>query len=299
MNTVLKTENLTKRFKEKTAVNQVNMTINKGEIYGFVGKNGAGKTTFMRMVLGMAFPNNGSISLFDGMPLDKARKKIGSLIEAPALYKNCTAYENLSRFAILFGGSRNEVKEILSFVGLDNTGSKNCGQFSLGMKQRLGIAIAMLGNPEFLVLDEPINGLDPEGIAEVRDIILKLNKEKNITFLISSHLLEELSKITTKYGFIKDGSLIEEITPQNLYNKCSKKLRFAVDNVPKAVEVLGRVVPKQDIIAENGYINLQTAFERSAELNKLLCSNDVAVSEIIVQTKNLENYFLERIGDIR
>ena len=191
------------------AVNNVNMTIHKGDIYGFIGKNGAGKTTFKRLVLGTAFLTKGEIKLFGGEPFDKARRKIGSLIEAPGLYKNCTAYENLKQFSLIYGGTDAEIKEILSLVGLAATGNKKAGKFSLGMRQRLGIAIALLGNPEFLVLDEPVNGLDPAGMKEVRDLILKLNHEKNITILISSHLLDELSKIVTRYGSINDGMLIE------------------------------------------------------------------------------------------
>lgn len=204
METILQTTNLSRQFGKKMAVNNVNMTIHKGDIYGFIGKNGAGKTTFMRLVLGTAFPSKGEIKLFDGEPFDKARRKIGSLIEAPGLYKNCTAYENLKQFSLIYGGTDAEIKEILSLVGLADTGNKKAGKFSLGMRQRLGIAIALLGNPEFLVLDEPVNGLDPAGMKEVRDLILKLNHIKNITILISSHLLDELSKIVTRYGIIND-----------------------------------------------------------------------------------------------
>ena len=177
METVLRTTGLTKRFKEKVAVNKVNMTIEKGEIYGFIGKNGAGKTTMMKLILGLCFADEGKIELFDGQQLDKMRRRIGSLIEAPGLYKNCTAYENMKRFSLLSGGTDKEIKEYLYLVGLGNTGNKRAGEFSLGMKQRLGIAIALLGKPEFLVLDEPINGLDPEGIKEIRDIILMLHRE--------------------------------------------------------------------------------------------------------------------------
>lgn len=173
METILQTTNLSRQFGKKMAVNNVNMTIHKGDIYGFIGKNGAGKTTFMRLVLGTAFPSKGEIKLFDGEPFDKARRKIGSLIEAPGLYKNCTAYENLKQFSLIYGGTDAEIKEILFLVGLADTGNKKAGKFSLGMRQRLGIAIALLGNPEFLVLDEPVNGLDPAGMKEVRDLIFK------------------------------------------------------------------------------------------------------------------------------
>ena len=169
MSTVLKTYNLNKKYGSKLVSNNISLTINRGDIYGFVGKNGAGKTTLMRQVLGMAFPTDGIIQLFDGEPLDLARRKIGSLIEAPGVYKKCSAYENMKRFAFLCNSSDKQIKDILDYVGLGNTGNKTAGQFSLGMRQRLGIAIALLGNPEFLILDEPINGLDPTGIIEIRD----------------------------------------------------------------------------------------------------------------------------------
>ena len=210
MEYVLRTQNLTKQFGEKTAVKNVSMQIKKGEIYGFIGKNGAGKTTLMRLVLGAAMPTGGSIELFGGEEsVNETRHRIGALLEYPCIYKNCTALENLRRFAILTGADTDELEDILDLVGLKGVGRKKAGQFSLGMKQRLAIGIALLGHPEFLVLDEPINGLDPAGIKEIRDVILALNQKKGVTFLVSSHLLDELSKIVTTYGIIKDGVLIE------------------------------------------------------------------------------------------
>ena len=194
MDYVLRTQCLTKQFGEKTAVKNVSMQIKKGEIYGFIGKNGAGKTTLMRLILGAAMPTGGSIELFGGKENEnEARHRIGALLEYPCIYKNCTALENLRRFAILTGADADELEDILELVGLKGVGRKKAGQFSLGMKQRLAIGIALLGHPEFLVLDEPINGLDPAGIKEIRDVILTLNQKKGVTFLVSSHLLDELS----------------------------------------------------------------------------------------------------------
>ena len=172
---VIETKKLTKKFPNKIAVNQVDIHVEQGDIYGLIGKNGAGKTTSMRMILGTLFPTSGEILLFGNSNLSLERRKIGSLIEAPGLYKNCSAYENMKRFSILYGGTDQDIKEILEFVGLGNVGKKKAGHFSLGMKQRLGIALALLGNPELLILDEPINGLDPAGIKEIRDLIIKLN----------------------------------------------------------------------------------------------------------------------------
>ena len=193
---VIVTNNLTKVYGKKTVLDHVSLHVARGDIYGFIGKNGAGKTTLMKLLLGLAHPTNGTIKLFGTDKLNEARHRIGVLIEAPAFYANCTAHENMVRFGMLTGASQDEITEILQFVGLGDVGKKKAGKFSLGMKQRLGIAIAMLGQPELLVLDEPINGLDPEGIKEIRDLLLRLNREKGVTIFVSSHLLDELAKIT-------------------------------------------------------------------------------------------------------
>lgn len=296
MGFVLKTTGLTKKFGSKIAVNDVNMTIEKGDIYGFIGKNGSGKTTLMRMVLGAAFPNSGSISLFEGEDPSKAKRRIGALIEAPGIYKSCTAMENMKRFSILFGGTDEDIKGILDFVGLGNTGRKKAGKFSLGMKQRLGIAIALLGQPEFLILDEPVNGLDPTGMKEIRDLILKLNREKGITVLISSHLLDELSKVVTKYGLINDGKLIEEISAKELVEKCKNKLKIVVDNPKKAYDILSQSIDKSMIEITENAVFLYTNLNDGAKINQLLSKNDVLVSGIELQSDGLENYFMERIG---
>lgn len=296
MSAVLQTTGLYKKYGDKVVTDNISLTINKGDIYGFVGKNGAGKTTFMRQVLGMAFPNGGEIKLFDGMPLEQARKKIGSLIEAPAVYKKCSAYENMKRFAIITNSKEAEIKGILNFVGLGNTGSKPAGQFSLGMRQRLGIAIALLGSPELLILDEPINGLDPTGIMEIRDLIKKLNKEQHITFMISSHLLEELSKIATCYGFISDGKLIEEVTAADLAEKCSDRVRIVTDTADKAAAVLEKTLPKEHIHIFNGDIYLDSGLNQTAFINKTLVENGVMVKEIYRHSISLEDYFLRKVG---
>lgn len=250
----------------------------------------------MRLVLGTAFPSKGEIKLFDGEPFDKARRKIGSLIEAPGLYKNCTAYENLKQFSLIYGGTDAEIKEILFLVGLADTGNKKAGKFSLGMRQRLGIAIALLGNPEFLVLDEPVNGLDPAGMKEVRDLILKLNHEKNITILISSHLLDELSKIVTRYGIINDGMLIEEVTAAELNERCQHKLVFTVDDVQKAAAIFTETIPAEQIRIAGNQVILSSHLEKAAELNKRLVQQDVAVNGFWVHAEGLEQYFMKRIG---
>ena len=296
MKYVLRTDKLTKRFGAKCAVNGVSMQIRKGEIYGFIGKNGAGKTTLMRLVLGAAMPSGGDIELFGGEELSRARHRIGALLEYPCLYKGCSAYENLKRFALLTGNTRDELLEILELVGLKNVGKKKVGKFSLGMKQRLAIGIALLGHPEFLVLDEPVNGLDPAGIKEIRDVILRLNREKGVTFLISSHLLDELSKIVTTYGIIKDGVLIEQISAEELEGRCRHHLKISVDDVQKALSLLSCITDLSSVKVEGNSIYLYSLIDKSDRINRLLVRHGIRVSELKIQAASLEEYFLERMG---
>lgn len=296
MEYILETKDLTKRYGGKNVVDNVNLHIAKGDIYGFIGKNGAGKTTLMRLVLGLAFPTSGEIKLFGNTDLNKEREKIGSLIEAPGLFKNCSAYENLKRFSILYGGTDEEIKDLLKLVGLEDTGNKKAGVFSLGMKQRLGIAIALLGKPEFLVLDEPINGLDPAGIKEIRNLLLKLNKEKNITIFIASHLIDELAKIATKYGIINNGNLIEEISADELLKQCVKRVIVKVDSIDKAVETLKSKY--KDLKFETNQNEIVITHD-NLDTTKLLqdfISNGVLVKEIKDSQSDFEDYFIERIG---
>lgn len=296
METVLRTVGLTKRFGRASAVDHVSMTVNKGDIYGFIGKNGAGKTTFMRVVLGLSAPTEGTVELFGGLSPEEAGKKIGALIEAPGIFPNCTAKENMKRFAILKDEDESKIDGLLDFVGLGDVGNKKAGKFSLGMKQRLGIAIAMLGDPELLILDEPVNGLDPTGMKEIRDLILRLNREKGITVLISSHLLDELSKIVTRYGIINNGVLVDEIDASEMKAKTGHRLIIVVDDVEKAVSLLEKEVGK-DSIGINGHaIGLSSGLDCTAELNALLVKNGVAVSSLSVKTDGLEKYFIEKVG---
>lgn len=297
METILKTNSLTKVYGTRKVVDGVSMTINKGDIYGFIGKNGAGKTTFMRMILSLTSVTNGEVELFDGKSILEVGNKIGSLIEAPGLYKNATAYENLKRFSILYGADESKINEILKFVNLDNTGNKKAKDFSLGMRQRLGIAIALLGEPEFLVLDEPINGLDPAGIKEIRDVILKLNKELGITFLISSHLLDELAKVVTKYGIINNGVLLEEVSAKELINKCKSKLIIKTDDNKTAKELIKSEFDINKINVADDKLVLYSDLEKSASINKFLIKNGLSVSEIYTDIDSLEEYFIRKIGD--
>ena len=221
MSVILRTNQLTKRYHHRAVVDHLSMTIHEGDIYGFIGKNGAGKTTLIRMIAGLAAPDDGTILLFGDADLRKGRKQIGTVIESPALYPGMTAKENLlTQYKLKGIRDESQADAILTLVGLDNTGKKKAKDFSLGMRQRLAIAIALIGSPRFLILDEPTNGLDPEGIKEIRDLILRLNQDRRITVLISSHILGELSKFATRYGIIHQGRLIDEFTEEQLVQRC-------------------------------------------------------------------------------
>ena len=297
MESVLKTRGIVKKYGNNTVLNGINMNINKGDIYGFIGKNGAGKTTFMRVVLSLTTKTNGDVTFFGNNSIEDVGLKVGSLIENPGLYKNASAYENLKRFSILYGAPETQINKLLELVGLSNTGKRKVKNFSLGMKQRLGIAIALLGEPEFLLLDEPINGLDPEGIKEIRDVILKLNKEKNITFLISSHLLDELSKIVTRYGIINKGELIEEIEAKELKNRCKNKIIIECVDPIKAKKLLAKDINEKSLIIKNNKLEVHSNIEDSAKINTKLVKAGIDVSAIYPNFDSLEEYFMKRIGD--
>ena len=295
MDYVIETQNLVKQYKTKRAVDNISIHVKKGDIYGLIGKNGAGKTTLMKLILGLAKPTSGKIFLYGDEKLNEERRKIGSLIEEPGLYKNCTAYENMVRFAKLYGTDAKGINDLLKLVNLADTGSKKVSQFSLGMKQRLGIAIALLGNPELLILDEPINGLDPAGIKEIRDVIIDLN-HKGVTFLISSHLLDELAKIVTNYGIISEGSLIEEISAKELNERCREFVKIGTNDNNSTCELLKKEI--KDINLENkpDGIYLLNHLNETAKINKLLVDKGIEVNEIALQESNFEDYFIERLG---
>ena len=295
MEYIIETNKLTKRFPGKIAVNKIDMHIKRGDIYGFIGKNGAGKTTAMKLILGLLNPTSGGIKIFNNENLNSSRYKIGSLIESPGLYKNFSAYENLKRFSILYGGNEQDINELLKLVNLENVGNKPVRAFSFGMKQRLGIAIALLGNPEILILDEPINGLDPSGIKDIRDLILKLNKEKQITFIISSHILDELSKIATRYGIINNGILVEEISSEELTNRYLKYMKLNVSDVNKTIQILQEQNLLDKYETKENNIFLYNNFDKSGLINTLLVSSNIIVNEISFKENNLEDYFVERI----
>lgn len=235
MEYILETNNLIKHYKNGKALNGLTLHVEKGAIYGFVGRNGAGKTTLIRLVCGLQEPTEGTFTLY-GCPnrsreITKARRRMGAVVETPSIYLSMTAEENLKQqYQILGLPSYDGIKELLELVRLQNTGKKKARDFSLGMRQRLGIAVALAGDPDFLILDEPANGLDPQGIVEIRELILRLNKERQITVLISSHILDELSRLATHYGFIDNGRMVKEISAGALEASCRKCLRLTVSN---------------------------------------------------------------------
>ncbi|MFT4146555.1 MAG: ATP-binding cassette domain-containing protein [Mobilitalea sp.] len=295
MEFVLQTNGLTKMFGSKAAINNINLNVKKGDIYGFIGRNGAGKTTLIRLASGLAKPSSGSIRLFESDDLDKQRRRTGTMIENPAVFPNLTAKQNLEYYCLLLGlDSKNTLNDMLGLVGLGDTGRKKAKNFSLGMKQRLAIAIALLGNPEFLMLDEPINGLDPTGIKEIRDLVLTLNRERDITILISSHILGELSKMATRYGVINNGIMVDEFTNKDLEKRCVAELEIKVDNTEKTGEILRNTLNITDyrIIAENT-MRIACETDKAGIINMELAKNGVTVMSSMTVGQDLEDYFMQ------
>lgn len=300
---VLKTYNITKKYGEQLAVDNVNMTIKKGDIYGFIGQNGAGKTTLIRLITGLIHKSGGEIELLganEENELNKARTMVGSLIETPSFYTNMTARENLevSRLVRNIPGKKC-IDEVLELVGLKDVEKKKVKNFSLGMRQRLGIANALMGNPKLLILDEPINGLDPMGIVEIRELLKKINKEKDMTILISSHILSELSELATTYGIISNGKLIEEITANQLSEKCRQYIDLRVDDTARAVILLERELGISDYeVLEDSNIKVFSNLDNVGEINSLLSRSGIIVESISVKGENLEEYFMNKVGGV-
>ena len=288
---------LTKQYKDKAAVKNVTIKIREGEIYGFIGRNGAGKSTTLKMLSGLANPTEGEIRLFGRPVSDPAvRRRMGVLIEAAGIYPNMTARQNAVMKAKCMGlADERSVDTVLKVTGLADTGRKKVKHFSMGMKQRLGVALALLGNPDLLLMDEPINGLDPEGIRELRQLILELHAEGK-TILISSHILGELSKIATSYGIIKDGELIEQISREELEEKCQDYFRIEVQDVQRALVMIQETFPDvQAEVSDARSIRLYGVRDGS-EVNQMLIENRVSVYESGFHHMDLEEYFLERMG---
>ncbi|WBY64896.1 MAG: ABC transporter ATP-binding protein [Thermocaproicibacter melissae] len=299
--TVIQTKNITKRYGKFAAVSDLSIRVNRGDIYALVGQNGAGKTTLLKLITGLTPRSSGELELFGHSSergLEMARNHMGSMIETPSFFPYLSARENLEYYRIQRGGkNKGNIESALRIVGLDKTGNKKFKNFSLGMKQRLGLALAIMDNPEVLILDEPINGLDPMGIKEFREIILKLNKEKKTTILISSHILGELSQIATTYGFISKGSLVEAITAEELKEKCRTYLQIDVDNVQLASEILRNNCSCEnfEVVGENS-IHVNENFDSPELFVKALVEGGVVVSQVYRAGISLEQYFIKLMG---
>lgn len=299
MKYILETKHLTKKYGSDYAVKDVNIHLAKGQIYGLVGRNGAGKTTLLRMISGLSKPTEGTFEVFgeNGLNNPVTRVKIGCLIESPGIYSRLNARDNIILKCKALGIKEKSIAdELLMLVGLKNTGKKKTVEFSLGMKQRLGIAMALIGNPEIIILDEPINGLDPQGIIEVREIIQKLNKERNITFIISSHILDELSKIANKYGFIHNGELLEEITTEELEEKCTKRIEIHINDAEKAVSVLNNTGINDISVIDDKHISVMEKTDETPLISKSLIMAGLDLYEMVIKNESLEGYFINITG---
>ena len=299
MDVILTVNGLCKYYKHDKALSGLSLTVPKGAIYGLVGQNGSGKTTLIRLLTGLQKPSDGNFTLYgirnDEKGIEKARRRISAIIETPAIYRDMTAKDNLrQQYRILGLPSEDGIDELLHLVGLGDTGNKKAGNFSLGMRQRLGIAIALAGDPDFLILDEPVNGLDPQGIIEMRELILKLNRERQITILISSHILEELSKLATHYGFIDHGHMVKEIDAKELEAACRKSLRLTVSDGKTLATVL------DGMQAEYCFLSKQEAeIYSDIRVTKLVCAlaeADCEVLSIQEREESLESYYIRLIG---
>ena len=302
MDYVLTTSGLCKQYGRTKALNGLDMHVPKGSIYGFVGKNGAGKTTLIRLICGLQFPSAGSFQLYgrnhSDREIDRARRRMGAVVETPAIYGDLSAADNLRMQSRVLGlPSEEAIPELLELTGLSDTGRKKARNFSLGMRQRLGIAMALTGDPDFLVLDEPVNGLDPQGIVEMRELILKLNRQQQITILISSHMLDELSRLATWYGFIDGGRLVKEISARDLEASCRKCLRMVVSDAGALARVLDEAQVEYRILSDREadvYAHLKVS-----SLSQALAAQGCELISIQERDESLESYYMNLVGGAR
>lgn len=298
---LLQTVCLTKRYGRQKAVDNLSLNIEKGSIYGLIGRNGAGKTTFMKMISGLAKPTSGDIRLFgkDSGESPAQQNRIGALIEAPGIYDDMTAFDNMKMKAIAMGVyNKEKINELLTLVGLANTGRKKAGKFSLGMKQRLGIAMSMIGTPDLLILDEPINGLDPQGIIEIRNVIAKLNREYEITIIISSHILDELARIATHYAIINEGKLVLELPKDELLAKCTECIEIKSDAIKEVCVVLEEMGFSDYEVYEDGAMRVNNCCDKVGEINMELAKRGISIRSISVKQESLEEFFVNITGGV-
>ena len=301
---VIETNDLSKIYSKTKVVNSINMHVEKGKIYGLLGKNGAGKTTTMCMLLNLTYPSSGEIFLFGKDPQRYSKEiypKIGSIIETPGFYENLTAHENLKIIAKIRGNyNPANIDSVLKMVNLDHEKSKRYNDYSLGMKQRLGIAAAIMHSPELLILDEPINGLDPFGINEIRALLKRLSHEFGITILISSHILSEIENIADVIGVMDEGILIEEFTREELFNKLNKSVEFEVSDVDLAINILKELGLEENrdfTFNDNGAICLYSNLEMRDKFNALFVNAGIGVKKVNLCEENLEEFFTRFVSN--
>ena len=299
---LIETNDLCKKYGKNLVINHVNMGVPEGSIYGFVGENGSGKTTIMRLVTGLAEPTSGSFSLFGVNNKDREiyhkRQAVSAIVETASLIPTLTAIDNM-KYQELYEGIKltdDERNELLKKVHLQDVGKKKVKNYSLGMRQRLAIALSLMNKPKLMLLDEPMNGLDPEGIAELRELLIELNQKDGITVLISSHILSELEKIASYYGFISRGRLIEEISAEDLQNKCRKSLSITVNDIEKAKKALTPLKLKEINYFPNGEIKIYDEV-KITEVVTLLANNDIDISSINSSDESVEDYYLKLIKE--
>ena len=300
MEYILETKGLTKVYGQKEAVRDVNLHIREGQIYGLIGRNGAGKTTIMRIISGLSTPTRGSYSLFGktGYEMGKMLKYVGVLIEHPGLYPRLSAYENLKIKCIAMGiRPQGYVEELLKLIGLENTDNKKAsGSYSLGMRQRLGIGLALVGDPRIIILDEPINGLDPQGIVEVRKTLIRLRDEKGITIMVSSHILDELSRVADYYGIINEGTLLDEFSAEELEKRSGQYVVIRTRDSERAANVLKEMGIRNIATEHDGSLRVNEALDRTAAMSQAIVSAGIDLQEIYLRTISLEDYYLGVTG---
>lgn len=298
MGIILETDKITKAYGGFLAVNQVSIHVERGEVYGLIGRNGAGKTTLLKMIANLATPTSGTYSIYDanGQKSPSMRSKIGVLIEDPGVFQNLNAFQNLKAKAIAAGIKNDRyLNDLLAFVGLYGVGKKPVKNFSLGMRQRLGIAIAMVNDPELMLLDEPINGLDPQGIAEVRNLIHRLCVEKHISIIISSHILEELSKVANRYGIIHNGVLMAEATNEELLSRCRPRLFLKTSDNDAASAVL-RELGINDFSVVDDHIEVRERAQESGAISMALAQKGIQTLEMRTEGQSVEDYYFHLTG---
>lgn len=299
MEYILEVKNLTKKYGKKTVVDSVNLSVEKGHIYGLIGPNGAGKTTIMKIIAGLAAQDGGTVALFGSENnLDASRSRMSFMLEAPYLEKSMTARQNMEYIRYVRGvADEKRIEEMLDFVGLADVGKKKVGQFSLGMRQRLGIGMALLPGPELMILDEPVNGLDPEGIVEVRNILKKLAYEDGITILISSHLLAELSELCSDYAIINEGTILECLSAEELESKCRSYISIQTDNISKSAAILEEQLATNNYkVIEHDEIHLFDYVDDVKKVSKTLTDSGMIITKLLVEGESLEEYYISKVG---